>query len=64
MFINMRQCDGYWGEKIKKNNFLSQNDQFFTKRVEIFRKHFLVILKGFHWQKLEKSFHYGEIIRK
>ena len=26
MFINMRQCCGYW-----KNIFLLQNDQFFTK---------------------------------
>ena len=25
--------------KIEKNNFLLQNDQFFTKGIEIFRKH-------------------------
>ena len=25
--------------KIEKNNFLLQNDQFFTEGVEIFRKH-------------------------
>ena len=27
--------------KIEKNNFLWQNDQFFTKGVEVFRKHVL-----------------------
>ena len=36
MFINMRQCCGHW--KIEKNIFFSQNDQFFTKGVEIFLK--------------------------
>ena len=35
-------------EKIEKNNFLLQNDQFFTKGVVIFRKQVLVVLKGLH----------------
>ena len=50
-------------EKIEKNNFLLQNDQFFTKGVEIFRKCIVVILKGLHQQKLKKSFRY-KMIRK
>ena len=37
MFINMRQHCGHW--KNLENQFFLQNDQFFTKGVEIVRKH-------------------------
>ena len=50
-------------EKIEKNNFLVQNDQFVTKGVEIFRKHISVILKGLYWEKFNKYICYREIIR-
>ena len=34
-FINMKQCCGHW------KNWETQNDQFFIKEVEIFKKHFI-----------------------
>ena len=39
--------------KIEKNNFLLQNDQFFTKGVKIFRKH-VFQLSWKAWIKVEK----------
>ena len=45
--------------KIQKNNFLFQNDQFFTKGE--FLGKILVILKGLNWQE---SFHYRKNDKK
>ena len=52
MFINMRQCCGHW--KIQKNYFLLQNDQIFTKGVEIFRKHVFQLPERLASAKVER----------
>ena len=55
-------------KKLRKTIFwykmiMVQNDQFVTKRVEIFRKHISVILKGLYWEKFNKYICYREIMR-